>query len=363
MEPTEFKVTSKTTKAELLQAFEELKKLKTSLETQLRQLTREKKPETIAPVASPPPIETKIMPQTSPVSIQQTIQNLEQLQISFGSAVSNLSEQLIKEATRLKELDSSVTEEIEALQELHQVETVEEDTLLNLIEEHRENSKNFTQEYQEQKERLELEIHELKQACLREKISYQISLKERNENYQKEKQRGEEEYWYSLLLERQLDNEEYQQEKKVLYQRLEEIRNNQEQEWQEKEESINKKEQEYQEAQEKVKNFEAQLEAKLKQGKEEGKGIGFYQAKIKSDLRIKEVEGEKQNYALRIQSLEVTINSQQSRIEHLSQQLAAALKQVQDLAVKAIEGNSNRNSYDAIKEIALEQAKNQMKGK
>lgn len=80
-------------------------------------------------------------------------------------------------------------------------------------------------------------------------------------------------------------------------------------------------------------------------------------------MRTKEVEGEKRNYDLRIQSLEVTINNQQIRIDTLSQQLAGALKQVQDLAVKAIEGNSNRNSYDAIKEIALEQAKNQMKGK
>jgi|GEM_PF-3812429 len=72
----------------------------------------------------------------------------------------------------------------------------------------------------------------------------------------------------------------------------------------------------------------------------------------------KEVEGEKRNYELIIQSLEVTINNQQRHIEQLSQQLAVALKQVQYLAVKAIEGNSNRNSYDAIKEIALEQAKN-----
>jgi hypothetical protein len=47
----------------------------------------------------------------------------------------------------------------------------------------------------------------------------------------------------------------------------------------------------------------------------------------------------------------------------LSQQLDSALKQVQDLAVKAIEGASNRNSFEAMKEVALEQAKNQAKNK
>jgi hypothetical protein len=43
--------------------------------------------------------------------------------------------------------------------------------------------------------------------------------------------------------------------------------------------------------------------------------------------------------------------------------LDGALKQVQDLAVKAIEGASNINSYQALKEIAMEQAKAQTKNK
>ena len=95
----------------------------------------------------------------------------------------------------------------------------------------------------------------------------------------------------------------------------------------------------------------------------EGKGIGNYQAKIKLDLRIKEIEGEKQNYELRILALEETIKNQEIRRQSLSQQLESSLKQVQDLAVKAIEGTSNRNSFEAMKEIAMEQAKNQPKSK
>ena len=64
-----------------------------------------------------------------------------------------------------------------------------------------------------------------------------------------------------------------------------------------------------------------------------------------------------------MQSLEQTINNQEGRIQNLSKQLESALKQVQDLAVKAIEGTANVNSYQAIKEIALEQAKTQAKNK
>ena len=58
-----------------------------------------------------------------------------------------------------------------------------------------------------------------------------------------------------------------------------------------------------------------------------------------------------------------SIKNQENRHQSLSKQLEASLKQVQDLAVKAIEGTSNKNSFEAMKEIAMEQAKNQQKNK
>lgn len=57
-----------------------------------------------------------------------------------------------------------------------------------------------------------------------------------------------------------------------------------------------------------------------------------------------------------------TIQRQDGHLQTLSKQLDSALKQVQDLAVKAIEGASNVSSFQAVKEIALEQAKNPNKG-
>jgi chromosome segregation ATPase len=80
-------------------------------------------------------------------------------------------------------------------------------------------------------------------------------------------------------------------------------------------------------------------------------------------LYAKEVEGQKRFYEERLQSLELTITNQETRLQNLSKQLESALKQVQDLAIKAIEGTSNLNYYQAIKEIALEQAKSQVKNK
>ncbi len=362
------KITAKSTKAEIVEAFEELKKEKSALESQLKRLERERKSEPEVSASSQEKINEKqgnqkIMTVTTQNNITQVIQGLEKLQVGFGSAVSNLSEQLIAEASSLEELQTLATEELQQLEELHDLESVEEDTLDTLIQSYEESAKAFEEEIGQQRETLEQQIQELKKTWQKEQETHSRTIQERNENNQKIRQRGEEEYWYNLELERDLSEEEYQQRKKNFYKELEETRQTQEKQWNQREESIAEKEKQYTEAKQKVEAFEQELQKKIKQAQEEGKGIGNYQAKVRGDLRAKEIEGEKRNYELRVESLEQTIQSQQSRIQSLTQQLDAALKQVQDLAVKAIEGASNRNSFEAIKEIALEQAKNQPKNK
>jgi hypothetical protein len=365
------KITSRSTKADILQAFEELQAEKTSLESQVKQLNKDIK--TVLPqppkAAENPPIETqkaaKIMNQTKLVQadIEQTLKNLEQLQIGFGSAASNLSEQLIAEASTLTELNTAVNAEVEQLNELHNLEEIDDTTLDTLIESYQESTKEFETEYNEQQETLTQEIQDLKKAWQKEQETHNRQVKERNETYQKARQRDEAEYRYNLELERNLDTEEYEQEKKRLYAELEDARLAQEKAWEEREKTISEQEQQYAEAKQKVEEFEAEKQKNIKNGKETGRNIGYYQAKVKADLRAKEVEGETRNYQLRIESLAQNIQNQETRIHSLSQQLDAALKQVQDLAVKAIEGTSNRNSFDALKEVALEQAKNQQKNK
>ncbi|MCW6037620.1 hypothetical protein K4A83_15245 [Spirulina subsalsa FACHB-351] len=363
------KVTTKSTKAEILEAFDELNQEKATLETQIKQLQKEIK---TAPVNTAPiPAQVSPQPQKSAMtSTQQTksdlnliLKNLETLQVGFGSAVSSLSEQLIKEASTLAEIQNSVAEEQEQLEELHELSEIEENTLGTLIADYETSSKAFLEELNTRRETLEQEAQAARKAWEKEQELHDATIAERNTNYQVGQERDEAEYTYTLQLERQLDQEEYDQEKKQRYQELAEAKSLQEKEWEEREKAIAEREKAHREAQEKVTVFEANLEQKKKEGQEEGYRIGVYQAKVRHDLREKEIEGEKRNYALRIQGLEQTIQLQETRLQSLAQQLDSALKQVQDLAVKAIEGTSNRNSFDALKEIAIEQAKNQQKGK
>lgn len=362
------KINSKSTKAEILEAFEELQQENSGLQSQVRKLNKEKQAVVENPVkAVKQSASAEVRPsnngKTAQQKVNQTIQSLELLQQGFGSAASELSEQLTQEAAKLKDLEALVSQEVEELQELHDLEEVEEDTLDTLLETYQERAKSFEQEIGDRQETLDQQIQDLKTEWEKEQNIHQRQIKERNENHHKERQRDEEEYRYNLELERNLDTEEYEQNKKLLYQELEETRLAQEKEWQERETEIAEREKQYAEAKAKVEEHPKKLEENIKNGKENGRNIGNYQAKVSADLRAKEIEGLKRSYELQITSLEASIKDREARIQTLTKQLEAALKQVQDLAVKAIEGSSNANSFQALREIAVEQAKNQPKSK
>lgn len=380
-------INSKSTKAEILAAYKELEKEKKELETKVNEAKKQATINDLATTTITPKESSHSYSSPNPVNppnpkspnnetlninpmnnftisdIDQVIKSLQQLQVSFGGAVSQLSEKLITEATALEKLQTEIEMEVEQLQELHDLDNVDDETLNTLINTYEETVKNFAHDYNEREENLRQELETLVKEWQKEQENKQREIKTRNETYQKNKQRDEEEYRYNLQLERQIDLENNVQELNSLYKVLEDTRKQQEKDWEEREKTISEKEKNYQEVKAKVQEFEARLEAEIKKAKEEGKGIGTYQGKVKADVRQKEIQGETQNYQLRIQALESTIANNENRINNLSKQLDSALKQVQDLAVKAIEGASNRSSFEAMKEVALEQAKNQQKSK
>ncbi|MBD2183901.1 hypothetical protein H6S82_21520 [Planktothrix sp. FACHB-1355] len=353
----------KNTKAEILEAFNELLQEKKELETKMNQ-----KPE-IKPTEvrngngnGKSTTEVPIKPVQNQQKMESIIEGLNRLQLNFGGAVSDLSEKLTIEAFQLQEVQRKVAEENQQLEALHNLQ-VTDGSLATLIEQYEESSKTFNEEQRQRREEVDLTITQARKAWTKEQEEHRRFIKERNETQGKTRQRDTQEYSYDLTLQRQLSDEEYEQEKKRLYGELDELKQAREKEWAEKEKAIAERETQFNELKTKVENMPKDLENAIKRAKDEGKGIAGHQAKIKADLLAKEIEGSKRTYELRINSLMETIQNQDTRIGTLSKQLDAALKQVQDLAVKAIEGSSNANSFQAVKEIAIEQAKNQNKVK
>ena len=375
------KPNQRNTKAEILDAFNDLLKQNKELESQLKDA--KKQPKNIAAPSQKTaqgatekinsaqannsknevvPVTVPALIANEPQSVGDILQVLTQLQDNFGGAVSNLSEKLTQEAVTLENIQTSVSEQEEQLTNLYDLD-VENTDVDQLIQDYQDSEKTFDEEFDTRQGELDEELTSAQDEWDKEQETYQRSIKERDENTSKTRQREAEEYLYDLQLERKLSTETYDQDRKQLYQELEDLEELQNKEWDELEEAIATREKEFSEVETKAESLEAELEAAIKKAKEEGKGIANHQAKVKADLREKEVLGLKRSYELRLDFLEDTIQDQDDRIDSLSKQLDAALKQVQDLAVKAIEGAAESSSFEALREIALEQARTTNKGK
>ena len=375
------KPNQRNTKAEILDAFNDLLKQNKELESQLKDA--KKQPKNIAAPSQKTaqgatekinsaqannsknevvPVTVPALIANEPQSVGDILQVLTQLQDNFGGAVSNLSEKLTQEAVTLENIQTSVSEQEEQLTNLYDLD-VENTDVDQLIQDYQDSEKTFDEEFDTRQGELDEELTRAQDEWDKEQETYQRSIKERDENTSKTRQREAEEYLYDLQLERKLSTETYDQDRKQLYQELEDLEELQNKEWDELEEAIATREKEFSEVETKAESLEAELEAAIKKAKEEGKGIANHQAKVKADLREKEVLGLKRSYELRLDFLEDTIQDQDDRIHSLSKQLDAALKQVQDLAVKAIEGAAESSSFEALREIALEQARTTNKGK
>jgi hypothetical protein len=350
----------KNTKTEILEAYDQLLQEKEQLAARIEQLSRAQVTGTGGESISPPARVTERP--AVPSTLDGIIETLSVLRPGFGDAVSELSAKLIAEASKLAELRGNVEEEMEQLASLHGLQ-VTDATLDHLMQEYLEKSRTFEIELTQRQETFAQEMTEKRALWQKEQEEHSRFIKERDEAIEKADQREATEYTYDLELRRKGDHDQYEQQQAQLQKTLADFEETKKKEWAEREKRIAEQEKELRALQAQVEKFPKELEIAVKKARDEGTAVARRQTKIKTDLRAKEVEGERRVYELKIQSLEEVIKTQQQQLNSLSAQLDAAVKQVQELAVKAIEGASSTGSLQAVREIALEQAKNVQKGK
>ncbi|MDW8251928.1 MAG: hypothetical protein RMJ98_21745 [Myxococcales bacterium] len=293
-------------------------------------------------------------------TMEEIIASLAQIRSSLGPALNDLAARQAAEASRLQELHTECETTIRQIRELHGIE-VKDDTLTNIITEYQKAAEQHQKTLAEKQEAFDLELTNLRKSWEKAKEDRARSVAEDNEAYNKVIERERQEYMYQLEQKRELEKDAYEFQKKHAEADLAEFQAKKKKEWDEREKSIAEQEKQYAEARKQVEEFPQKLETAIKKAKEEGKAIALNQAKIEADLLAKEIEGERRVYELKIKALEDTIKEHSARIATLQKQLNEAVAQAQSLAIKSIEGASNANTFGALREIALEQAKSATK--
>ena len=283
----------------------------------------------------------QVLEVASTYTVDSIIKGLADLQLEFGGIVRQLSEKLANENSKLDELKLAIEIEVQHLQELQEIR-IAADTVHILNQEHQEQLSRLEQNNSSQKQVLEKAIVEQRKSWQQEQSEYESMLLQQNELLLRERQRETEDYQYHLELTRKINTDAYDSRKRNLEREVQEVTQIKQKQWTERETLLTEQQPSFEENLKKIESFNVELEEAIKKAREEAIRDVHQDAKVKADLFEKEWQSTKQNYELKVQDLEGSITKQIEQIHGLENQLQAAMKQSQDLAMRAFENASGK---------------------
>ena len=279
------------------------------------------------------------------ISVEGVVQNLSNLGLDISKALTEISGKLVTEVERLNSVREAVALQTKELERLHKI-----DISATAID-------HLVQDYESQKQTLEAEISAQREAWSAEELQRAREQKEYDDNLKKQRQREAEDYEYKKILDRKKAQDKYEEETRLLEKKNKEKQDDIEKSWKQRETGLREKEEEWSHLRKEVDEFPARLkmESDLAVGSElKSAEQKFEHARI---LLNKESESEKRLAETRIKALQDTLARQTAEIEKLQTQVEEGKRQVQDIALKAIEGASGAQALSHIDKIAMEQAK------
>ncbi len=344
-------ITLKKTKNVIFTAYKELLAENQRLKSELRLSGSTAAPKTITKT-----VVKEVYKTPSPEEMESLISMLEAVEGGIGKAAAKFSAKQVVEAEALEAVQTQIKEGKDQLKDLYDIE-MEDGSVDTIIDEYEALKDGFSKDFEAKKKDFNESYSGKVKEWKEERENYAEETREKKEQVALEQKREKAEHTYQLNQERALEKDTYNQKTKALQQELAELKEVKEEEMAATEKAMAEREEEFADYQSKYEELPAKKEAAIKKAEEEAIGIIKREAKIKASLLAKEMEAKKRANDFRISNLQKTIDKQEAQINKMSAQLEKALQQAQSLAIKALEGSANSESFDAIKAIAMEQAK------
>lgn len=340
------KLTVSNTKQEMLEAYTAiLKQLEVQREAELKpeKKLEEKKAKEVIQVAES-------------LSSEGVAREISTLKIETGKTLAQISDRLEEEVNKFRAVQNAIVLKEKELQELYEIEKSAV-ALAALIESQNQKRQAFESEMADKKETLNQEIETLRAEREKEKIDYEAEIKERDIAEKKRRDREKEEYEYSFKREQKIAKDKFEDEKAKLEKEIQIKKEQMEKELKAREKVIAEHEEELNELRKKVASFPKEMETILSKAIKENTDRLNLDAKNREELVKKEFIGERNVLTTRIESLEKSVKEQNEQIAKLSQQLEKAYQQVQEIAVKTIEGSSTIKSFANLQQWVSEQTR------
>ena len=284
------------------------------------------------------------------VSVDSVVGRISALNGEVSSTLFGLSEKLTSEVDLLASVREAVQLERQDLERLHKI-----DIAATSIDQ-------LVQDYARAREHLETEMQTHRQEWEQESQATERERKEAEEALRKQRQRENEDYEYKKQLERKKAQDRYDEDVRLLEKKNQERQQELERSWAQREALLKEREDELVELRRQVDD----LPKRLATEKQAALAEATRQAAADYEHRIlilqKDGEAERKVAALQVEGLQGTVKRQAEQIVVLEKAIEEAKRQVQDIALKAIEGASGSRALAHVNQIAMEQAKGRPQG-
>jgi hypothetical protein len=279
------------------------------------------------------------------VSVDGVVQKITHLGLEISRSLTAVSERLVEQVQQLDRVRQAVQLEKTELERLHKID-VAATALDQLVAEHRA-----------QQEKLEAEHVELEASRAQEDKERERLRKEQEDALRKARDREAEEYEYKKSTERKKAQDKFDEQMQKLDKQNREKQEAQEKDWAQREASLKAREEELAVLRKDAETFPARLKKEVDAAVAAALETAKRQSETERQLMTKDLEGDRRAHALQLKALEETVAKQAVQLADLQQQLASAQKQVQDIAVRALDSAAGAKTLEEVRSIAREQAK------
>lgn len=290
--------------------------------------------------------EAEVRAAVSEITVEVVSKKVAELNVEISRTLSGLSEKMTQEVQMLCSLKEAVAIESKELQRLHGIDVAA--TAMDQM----------LADYREKKTANKVELAQLHQELFKLKEDRVHAEEEYNENLKKNRVREQEDYDYRKHLEHKKYQDQFDEECRLRERQNRDAQEQLEKGWKEKETFFKLQEEEFISLKKETEQFPSRLEKECsKVAKEASKEA---EAKYSQEIeRLKrDLIVEKQIADLKIEQLQELLAASQEQVGALQTQLDESKRQVQDIAVRAIEGASGARALNHVNQIAIEQAKN-----
>jgi colicin import membrane protein len=294
--------------------------------------------------------ESAVQAAVSGINMETVITRIGALGLDVSRSLSDLSEKLTGEVRLLATLQEAVGIERRALEKLHQID-IAATAIDQLLSDHAEHKASFDREIAEERGRWQSEADKVER-----------DRREQEEALKKQRQREIEDYEYKKALERKKAQDKADEELRQLERKNAERQEALEKDWQRRELGLKEREEHIASLQAEIAGFPARLARDVELAAETARQQT--EAKLDREMLLirKDAEAETRVAQLNIKTLEQALAQSALQVAALERQVVEAKQQVQDIAVRAIDGASGARALGHINQIAMEQAKNRPQG-